>query len=156
MSVQSIRSLLIPLKTGKIILPGAVVAEILQHRLPDIPLSNGPAWALGSLIWRNCTIPMLDFEQLNGLPQVYNETSDPLRLVVIYGLQLVNELPFYAFTCQGMPNTVMVTPPQMQSFTANKHPGLLGTVTLGEETIWLPDVQHIENLLAQTELMNNT
>lgn len=155
MSDSAIRTLIFPLKAGNILLPGAVVAEIIQFREPDFPLADSHEWILGALDWRSHKVPILDYDQLNGLPPIPPPEPPNPRLVILYGLKLAEAVPFYSFVCQNMPATVMISADQLDQFSADKQPGLLGSAKLGEDTVWLPDMDYLENLLAQSGIVDN-
>jgi len=157
---DGIRSLLIPISTAWLLVPNAVVAEVLPDQVPDKPLGQG--WLPGLFTWRNQTVPLLSLENYAhlALPTHTADTSPTLaeaqkerRIVVLYGLR--PGLPFYALQAQSIPLSVTIKASDLvDGKPVKEKPALLATVMLGDKMLWLPDLPHLETrLLASGALL---
>ena len=64
-AVTEIRAVLIPLESGRLLLPNATVAEVVGYQPPE-PVEGGPDWLLGEVEWRQNRIPVVAFERTLG------------------------------------------------------------------------------------------
>lgn len=72
--VESIRCLLIPVTDHNLLLPAAVVAEVIDYREPD-PLPDHLAdqeWLFGFASWRDQKVPLVSMEAV-----MTGERADP-------------------------------------------------------------------------------
>jgi chemosensory pili system protein ChpC len=143
----AIRSLLIPITGGQLLLPSAAVAEVIRYRNVDTPIEE-PEWLLGVFTWRNQKVPLLSLEKFFAVQrQVIPE--DP-RIVILYGIHEGDSLPFYAFVSQAMPHTLAVKQSMLGSPKSASRAGLLGSVMLNEQqTGWMPDLAYLEKQVNQ-------
>ncbi len=153
MSKQNIRCLVLTVSVGKILLPASTVAEVLKTKQIEPVPAHKQAWLAGVLPWRNHSIVVVHWDKLSGLAVGQDAAYEDQHVVVLYGLQLGDTVPFYAVVCAEMPDTAIVQEEHLGKFSDNKRPGLLGTVTLQDEKIWLPDLDYLENLIAQSEVL---
>jgi len=73
--------------------------------------------------------------------------------VVLYGLDSVAQLPFYAFIANEIPRTINITENNLTVSKMEVKPGLMFTVNLTkEEVAWVPDMTYLENLLRKSTL----
>jgi chemosensory pili system protein ChpC len=64
--VKEVRSVLIPLHELQLLLPNAVIAEVIGYRQPE-PIEEGkPDWLMGTTVWRGVIIPVVSFEGMLG------------------------------------------------------------------------------------------
>lgn len=82
-SSRDLSALLVPLAEELLVLPSAVVVEIIRRRDLVRPL-RAPAWLLGMLHWHEATIPVLCFEALNG--GALSDTGHGGRIVIMSAL----------------------------------------------------------------------
>jgi len=143
---QSVRSLLIPLSSGWLLLPGAMVAEVIPFRAPDQPKRDG-GWLKGLLQWRDQNVPLISFEQLAHL-EAPNVTDNP-RIVICYGIRNTKKLPFYGLSIPTIPLSVNVNENTLKSPLpiAEHYHGLLASVVVVNKTAWIPDIDYIEKCL---------
>lgn len=141
---DSVRSLLIPSNGGQLLVAGAAVAEVINYQTPQ-QIADEPTWFLGLVDWRNLKIPLISLQEIMQLEPVVAEN---LRLVIFYGLHQ-SDIPFYAVIATAMPHTRTITAEVLSSPVAVDHAGILAQVGLIEQTVWLPDLEYLESLLAQ-------
>jgi chemosensory pili system protein ChpC len=140
-----VKSLLIPITDGEIILPNAIIAEITYYTKPEKLNKKQPNWLLGLIDWRNQKVPLISIEDSLSLPSATVKTQ---RTVVLYGLESPQSMPFYAFVAADVPKVLSVSEGSLLNPKIDKRPGLFFTVeTEHSKTIWLVDLPHVENLL---------
>jgi len=146
---QSVRSLLIPLSSGWLLLPGAMVAEVIPFRAPDQP-HREDGWLKGLLQWRDQTLPLISFEQIAHLEQP--RCTDNPRIIICYGVRNPKKIPFYGIVTPSIPLSVNVNENTLKSPVpiAEQHHGLLASVIVVNKTAWLPDIDYIEKLLIES------
>lgn len=137
---QTVRSVLIPISDAYVLIPSAMVAEVL--RVQEIEIQASPVESLeGQLRWRGQTVPLLSVETIAGLPAV-SDGTDP-RIVVLYGLQ--EALPFLAINSSSAPKILSITADMLQQpETIEDLPGLVAKLSLDEQTVYLPDVDYLQ------------
>ncbi|MCU7905218.1 MAG: chemotaxis protein CheW [Candidatus Thiodiazotropha sp. (ex Epidulcina cf. delphinae)] len=64
--VEEVRSVLIPLHECRLLLPNAVVAEVMDYLQPEPAGNASPTWFLGYLAWRGMMMPVVSFEGMRG------------------------------------------------------------------------------------------
>ncbi|WP_353573171.1 chemotaxis protein CheW [Candidatus Albibeggiatoa sp. nov. BB20] len=147
----NVRSLLIPIGNKQVLLPSAVIAEIAPYSEPD---SFGEESSLlGTFEWRQQVVPVLSIQQLFQLSDT--KTALRQRLVILYGLESVSILPFYAFVASGVPRTITITEEMLSTASNVKMTGLSCELELKipehEAMIaWVPDLTFLENTLRKS------
>jgi chemosensory pili system protein ChpC len=143
-----IRSLLIPLNGGQLLLPIAAVAEVTPYHKPETVATSSPDWLLGVVHWRNHSVPLVSIEKLLSLSTVIPTTKH--RLVVFYGLEST-QLPFYAIVAAEVPRVINLSESSLSNPGVETRPGLVFSAIINNrETVWLPDLGYLENLLRKT------
>jgi chemosensory pili system protein ChpC len=147
-TLQSVRSLLIPLSSGWLLLPGAMVAEVIPFRAPDQP-NREENWFQGLFQWREQTIPLISFEKVAHLEQPAH--FDNPRIIICYGIKNAKKLPFYGIKTPSIPLSVNVNENTLKSPLpiSEEHHGLSASVIVVNKTAWLPDIDYIEKLLIE-------
>jgi chemosensory pili system protein ChpC len=146
-----VRCLIIPIAAGKrqLLIPSAVVAEITNYKLPEKKIANCPKWLLGMVEWRGQNVPVVSMEDI--LIQPLTTSSNDHRLVILYGLETSQFLPFYAFIASNIPSAVSLNHKFLTEFTEEKQAGLVFDVTIatktGAEIASILDVTYVESLL---------
>ena len=143
-----IYSLLVPLATGRLLVPRACVAEITGYQVPAV-MVGAPPWYLGLASWSGRQVPMISFEGLCGQPTP--AVSARSRLVVLHAMGERVEAGAYALVSQGFPQLVRVSAevsrPDPAYAVAPSDP-LICRVRMLNETPWIPDLDRIEVMIA--------
>ncbi|RKZ92353.1 MAG: hypothetical protein DRR19_04455 [Candidatus Parabeggiatoa sp. nov. 1] len=147
-----VRCLLIPIGGGQLLLPNAVVAEVCSCGEPEQVADNQPNWLLGIINWRDQNIPLLSIEEALSLPQIATPVKK-YRTVVLYGLETTQSMPFYAFRTVEVPRAFTVKEADLTNSNAEERMGLVSSVMYNEDTVWLPDLTYLENLLRKFPLL---
>ena len=149
---KTVRCLLIPIGGGQVLLPNAVVAEVCSCDEPEPVAENQPNWLLGLINWRDQNIPLLSIEEALSLPPA-ETIIKKYRTVVVYGLETTQSMPFYAFRAVEVPRSLTVKEAELTHSNAEVRMGLVFSATYNDETVWLPDLNYLENLLRKFPLL---
>ena len=100
--VGRVRSTIIPLHGLELLVPNAVIAEVIEYKAPQTIEGNLPHWLMGAMAWRGLTLPMVSLELLLGKKQIPTTTRG--RIVVLYGLGPVRQqLPYFGIVSRDLP-----------------------------------------------------
>jgi chemosensory pili system protein ChpC len=149
-----VRSLLIPIGGGQLLLPSVVVAEVLPYNEPEQVSDNQPKWLLGIINWRNQRVPLLSIE--DALSQPHDASSvKKYRTVILYGLESTQTMPFYAFISTQVPRTLAVMEETLFNPLTKVRTGVVFNVKVdNSEIAWVPDLTYLENLLKNSQLFS--
>ncbi|MDE2219952.1 MAG: chemotaxis protein CheW [Gammaproteobacteria bacterium] len=143
-----IYSLLVPLASGRLLVPRACVAEIAGYQVPATML-GAPPWYLGLVSWNGRQVPLVSFEGLCGQP--IPAVSARTRMVVLHALGERLDAGAYALVSQGFPQLVRVSAEVIQpDMSAAVHEGepVVCRVRMLNETPWIPDLERLEVMIA--------
>jgi len=97
----SIRSLILPLEDGVLVVPASAVEEVLFAEPLDLPPPNAPEWLMGEVQLRQQPIPLICFETLSGGPTM--PTPSSVHAVVLKNLDADAEPSLYALRLARAP-----------------------------------------------------
>ncbi|EIJ43750.1 chemotaxis signal transduction protein [Beggiatoa alba B18LD] len=147
-----VRSLLIPISSGNFLLPSTLVAEVTPYTNPTPVAETQPDWLLGTVLWREQKVPVLSINTALSLPAI--DLSENYRIVVLYGLEAPQMLPFYAFLATDIPQALSIKPENLLNPYEEKRKGLVYGIQLADnerlESAWLPDVAYLEGLIKKS------
>lgn len=146
---EKVRSLLVPIGTKQLLLPSSVIAEVAPYTAPR-SFGKPDEAILGVVDWREQVVPVLSLQYIYHLPPT--QLSQRQRLIVLYGLEAVQLLPFYAFIAISVPRTLALTADNLTAPKTQKATNLYFEVEvqLADETLepaLIPDLTNLENLL---------
>ncbi|MEK7992119.1 MAG: chemotaxis protein CheW [Thiotrichaceae bacterium] len=147
----NVRSLLIPIGDKQLLLPSAVIAEIAPYSEPEVFAEESNL--LGIVEWRQQIVPVLSVKQIFQLSDAAITLRQ--RLVILYGLESVSILPFYAFVASGVPRTITATEEMLSTASNLQMTGLSCELEIkfsdDESGIaWIPDLTFLENTLRKS------
>ena len=104
-----ISAILLPVTGQLLVVPSAMVAEIIKRRDLQQP-PDAPDWLLGHVKWHHERVPVISFESLNE-----DAIADPgsgSRIVIFAALAEPEQLSVrhYALLTRGVPNLLRLTP----------------------------------------------
>jgi len=142
-----IRSVLLPLHNGQLLLPNASVAEVAAFREAD-KLPNSPDWLLGMISWRWKDIPLVCFDTLVGMPP--QKIGIRARIAICYALGGDPKLPLLGILTQSVPH---LTRASEELIECDPEPLELGDavieqVLVHDEQAWIPDLDAVEAMIA--------
>ncbi len=147
--VKDVRSVLIPLSDRQLLLPNAVVAEVMGFQSPD-PIDAAPEWYLGDMAWRGIIIPVISFEAMCG-----GEVARPGhrgRIAILNALGGQPRLSHYGMVVQAIPSLVRVSSdnviPVMREEVA-ENPLIRQSVDLDMSPAFIPDLDEIERQIVE-------
>ncbi len=105
---QSVHTLLVPTTAEALLIPSAVVAEVVTVS-NLVPLPAGPDWCSGLVAWRNRALPVISIEVLTGRP--YVPSGPRSKFVVFFPLPGCHESQFFAIQSltEPQPNNISDT-----------------------------------------------
>lgn len=142
---EAIRCLVLPVSDDRVLIPSAVVAEIISASGIRL-LEDGPGWLLGSVAWRDSTLPVMSIEAAVGgeLPPL----AERAKLVVLRTLGADRALKHYALLLQGIPGQVLASSRTVQSAARDgERPFVAEEVMLEGERAFIPDLDALERAL---------
>ena len=64
---ERVKCLILPLQRGVLLVPNAVVAEVLNNQKLELAPASAPVWQVGQVLWRdNPALPIISFEGICG------------------------------------------------------------------------------------------
>lgn len=143
--VKEVRSVLIPLGDRQLLLPNAVVAEVMGFQTPD-PVQEAPEWFLGYLAWRGVMIPVISFEAMTGGYAVMPGHRG--RIAIMNALGDHPRLSHYGLVVQAIPSLVRVSGdnviPVVREDEA-ENPLIRLSVELDMSQAIIPDLDEVEH-----------
>jgi chemosensory pili system protein ChpC len=138
-------ALLLPVTGQLLVVPTAVVAEIIPRR-ELVPPEGAPPWILGHVKWHQSMVPVLCFEALNG--QSVDDEDSGSRIVIIATLDAQSGQHHYALLTRGVPNLLRLTPDDIHQVDGAV-PGAAERmkVRVHGQTAAIPDLDYIERSL---------
>ncbi len=143
-NLNEVASFLIPVGTGKLLVPAVTVAEIVAYSMP-VTEAGSPDWLLGQFRWREQQVPLLSYELLNGQSQPALHGN--CRVAVLNTTGTSDELSFIAIPTQGIPHIARVVEEDIQARESvdKANYELMAVSLLGEELV-IPDVAALERV----------
>ena len=140
---DDIRGVLIHVEGDSLLLPNAVVAEVLSFSAPDA-VEGTPDWLLGSIRWRGWQMPLVAFSRMAGIAEEQGGLGS--KVIVLKALGGNPKAPYFAVLTQGFPR--LVTVPRDELLTRDDGEplpdGVLARVMLREDSALVPDLERIE------------
>ncbi len=101
---QSIKCVILTLRKNNVIVPNALVAEIISVKEMQDAV-DAPAWFLGRMKWRGADVPLLSFEAAGGneIPRVNLNTQAVVLYAVGHAAE-VSETPYLGLIMSGVPH----------------------------------------------------
>ncbi len=153
MSMQQteLYSLLIPLRSERLLVPRVCVAEVITFTEAERASGDEdkPSWYLGSIVWNGRRLPVVSFDSAEGAsaPRKRGRT----RIVVFQSIGESLRGGCYGLLTQGFPQLVRVNRDVLQT-DADKglpeSPPALCRVRMIHEYPLIPDLERIEAMIA--------
>lgn len=143
---HEIRCMLIPLRSGRLLLPNAAVAEVIGYREPD-PVADDRPWLQGKVNWHQRDILVVDFERMLG--RTAERGSVRQRIAVCYSLDPDGEWPLVGLVAQGIPRLLRLDREAIETAgtpAVGESPVRMRLNIDGEELI-VPDLDYLRSQL---------
>lgn len=136
--VKEIRALLAPMPGSGILLPGSMIAEMVN--LGDYePFHDGPDWLLGEIRWNGWQIPVVHFALLAGTTDD-EEVPSGARVLVVKTLSVEASVLHIGVIIDGLPKLRNVTPANLEEREAETPDGVFSHVRLEDQPAIIPDL----------------
>ena len=151
---KELYSLLIPLKSERLLVPRMCVAEVIAFA--DAARSRddaAPDWYLGAIEWNNRRLPVVSFDHQRGDEPKSKRTRT--RVVVFHAITQELKGGYYGILTQGFPQLVRVNADVLGLDTEQPLPdGLpaLCRARMIHEYPLIPDVERLEKMIATMPL----
>ena len=146
---HTLSGFLLPLTGGSLLLPNAVVVEVLGYPETIASVADRPDWYLGRFGWRSLSLPLVSWERLMG--QAATADAGQRKGVAICHLFSADDsASFVGLETSGLPRLVTVTEAGLQALADSAVPEscILGEVRLQEIRAHIPDLDALGKLLA--------
>ena len=147
-NATSLTALLMPLHDRTLLLPNVAMAELVPYLTPE-QRGDMPDWLLGYIGWRNLTLPLLSFEVASGSR---TDVGRNARIAVLNAIGDRPGVPFLALLLQGIPRSLKVDA-DLQAAAGTLAPLELAAVRIGDELVKIPDLEGLEQKLADAGLI---
>ncbi len=109
---DSIRCMLLPLSSIKILIPNSAVAEIIGYFTPTA-LTDSSRWFPGVVMWRGVHVPVISIEEMCSIDAPIVGARS--RIAIIYNPEKDAELPYLGIHIQDIPRAYLAEPDKMES-----------------------------------------
>jgi chemosensory pili system protein ChpC len=143
-----IRGVLIPLAGKQLLMPNALVAEVVNYQAPQ-PIEDAPAWLKGNMGWRGEILPVVSMEALMQIPE--SALGHKARIVVCNTTGGNARLPYLGVIAQSIPRLVRITRDNLEPADEDglQAPGSVAGVRIAGEEASIPDLDALEQALLQ-------
>ncbi len=143
--VEPVHALLIALPEASLVIPSAMIAEVISvpERLTPIPLAE--RWLLGVFGWRSRPVPVISFNQLFGVSEP--PPGRRSRVVVLYPLPGCQAHDFFAVPSMVEPQPRLFEDGQEFERAEMVRNGVLFETQLGALKAFIPDVDALRRML---------
>lgn len=140
-----VHCIILPFRNGQLLVPGAVVAEILPFATLQ-PAAAGPSWYLGTFQWQGRPRDLVGLEPLvgTGLPVLERR----LRVAVLHTLDQCAEPGAFGVVMQRIPRQLAVGPETPLTEEPGDGAAVARWLAGEEERYALPDIDWIRDALA--------
>lgn len=151
--LNEIRAVLIPTaKDRKLLLPNAMVAEVMTYRDPE-PVDLGKKWITGAIDWRGNRLFLIDFAYLTDETANTEHNRKSHNIAVIKTINYTDKMSHFAVLSKGIPKLQLVSRGDMQLHEDRpiKHSAIASLVSIQDETADIPDMNYLESNLIEVK-----
>ncbi len=144
-----VKCLLLPLHQRLLLVPNAVVAEVLSDQLLAPAPAGAPDWQMGQIGWRSeRELKVISFEGVCGeMPSIPTEVAN---VVVMYSIDGTRKNRFYGLYITGTPKFQMIDANTL-SLSSNQ-PGnancIASRIVINGAEGYIPELDEIARLIA--------
>ncbi|HFE48698.1 MAG TPA: hypothetical protein ENJ21_05220 [Chromatiaceae bacterium] len=145
---RQVRSVLLAHFSQLLLLPNAVMAEVIGYREPKLSLGDTPKWYRGDILWRQFTTPIVRLD-MGDLENGEEQVGVRARIAICYALDADPERPYIGFVTNSVPRLVHVDADNVSPDARTEVPDSIAklvsaTVRVREEHALIPDMAAIE------------
>ncbi|GAA4361165.1 chemotaxis protein CheW [Kangiella marina] len=147
---KDVYSFLVPMLEDSLLLPNTVIAEIVpfMNVSLDDDIETSKNWRVGSVVWRNQTIPVIALERLQGTQDLGDVKRS--RIAICYTLNGNEEIPFVALMVRGIPRLIPIDDDNAEFISdeiQGAEDGVKAWVNVNGKKALIPDLDFIESRL---------
>ncbi len=106
---RQVRGVLLAHFSQQLLLPNAVMAEVIGYREPRLSLGDTPKWYRGDILWRQFTTPIVRLDMdMTDMEDGKEQVGVRARIAVCYALDADPERPYIGFVTNSVPRLVHV------------------------------------------------
>jgi len=135
---HEIRVLMAPIAGGGLLVPGSVVAEVIDFASPK-PYRDAPDWLMGELEWKGWHIPIVNFARLAGTSGD-NRVPPRSRILVVRTLTEDSSVLYIGLIIGGLPRFRTVTTGNLEETATTTAEGVFSHVSVEEQAAAIPDL----------------
>lgn len=151
-AAQSIKCMILTLRSENVIVPNAAIAEILSVRDP-IDVAGVPDWYLGKMQWRGVDVPLLSFESAGG--EEVKRINLNTQVAMLYSIRKDAAHPYLGIVISGVPHEASFSEDQIsideQAMENNIHPMSAMKTRINGAAVSILDLEAIESMVIQAE-----
>ena len=135
-----LHTLELPLQNIPLIIPSAVVAEVINPPLLT-PVPYGQPWLRGVIGWRTLAVPVVSFEALMGVAAP--ERGSESKVVIFYPMNGRREWEFYGVLVASEPRPQALDGSQPAAGQAElpDTPYIAAGIKIGDKVLAIPDLE---------------
>ena len=135
-----LHTLELPLQNIPLIIPSAVVAEVINPPLLT-PVPYGQPWLRGVIGWRTLAVPVVSFEALMG--GAAPERGSESKVVIFYPMNGRREWEFYGVLVASEPRPQALDGSQSAASQAElpETPYIAAGIKIGDKVLAIPDLE---------------
>lgn len=137
-NASEIRALLAPMPGSHILLPGSMIAEVVNYLDPE-PFNEGPDWLIGEVRWNGWQIPVVNLALLAGTTD-HDAVPPRARVLVVKTLSVEASVLHIGMLIDGLPKLKNVTQANISEAEGETADGLLQHVTVEDQAAVVPDL----------------
>ncbi|MEM1410916.1 MAG: chemotaxis protein CheW [Pseudomonadota bacterium] len=140
-NATEIRTLVAPMPGGNILIPGSMIAEVVNYLDPE-PFHEGPDWLLGEVRWNGWQLPVVNLALLAGTTE--DEAAPPrARVLVVKTLSVEASVLHIGMIIDGLPKLKNVTTANLEEKDTDTPTGIFSHVVVDDEQAVIPDLDKL-------------
>lgn len=145
-SSTEIRTVLGPVSQGQLMLPGSVVAEVVEYSEPK-KFTAAPVWLLGQIGWQDWNVPVVSFAVLSGLETTETATAKS-RILIVKSLAASSSTPYIGILINGLPKLAKVSADKLTDIKqASEFPSVFRLVEFDDNQAIIPDLDAMVEII---------
>lgn len=146
-ATHEIRTLFAPIQGSGVLLPGSVVAEVVEFSEPK-PFRDTPDWLLGEIEWNGWQIPVVNYAILADSGDD-NTISPRNRILVVKTLSNSTSVAHVGLVINGLPQLKKISTGSLVENNTKSSTGIFSHVTIDGQAAVIPDLDGLATAIEQ-------
>jgi chemosensory pili system protein ChpC len=152
-SAQSIKCVILTLRSENVMVPNAAIAEIISAR-DTSHVDNTPNWYVGRMPWRGVNVPLVSFEAAGG--HEAKGVNLNTQVAVLYAVTKDAKYPYLGLVISGVPHVSNFTKDQIITdpeslLESDGNPMVAQKTRINGAAVSILDVDAIESMVIEAE-----